>query len=94
MTFADLLATLETRGALPASRAKDLKTSLRYLAAALGHPALEQCPVGDACRDPQAWTAALETHFAALTAQGRAVSASTRRNTRNNHIPSLLVVTP
>ena len=56
MTLADLLTTLETRGALPASRAKDMKTSLRYLAAALGHATPEQCPVDDACRDPATWT--------------------------------------
>ena len=84
MTFADLLATLETRGALHASRVKDMKTSLRYLAAALGQTSLEQCPVDAACQDPDRWGAALETHFATLTAQGRTISATTRRNTRNN----------
>jgi len=84
MTLADLLTTLTTRGVVPASRAKDMKTSLRYFAAALGQPTPEQCPVDGACRDPQAWADALETHFAALTAQGRTISAVTRRNTRNN----------
>ena len=63
---------------------KDLKTSLRYLAAALGQPSLEQCPVDAACRDPDHWGAALETHFATLTAKGRTISQGTRRNTRNN----------
>ena len=84
MTLADLLTDLDTRGALSPSRGKDLKTSLRYLAAALGHPSLEQCPVDAACRDPQAWSPALEAHFATLEAQGRTISAVTRRNTRNN----------
>jgi hypothetical protein len=84
MTFADLLTALEIRAALRASRAKDCKTSLRYLAAALGQPSLEQCPVDAACRDPARWDAALEAHFATLTAQGRTISAVTRRNTRNN----------
>jgi hypothetical protein len=84
MTLADLLTTLDTRGALPASRGKDMKTSLRYLAAALGQPTLDQCPVDATCRDPAQWGAALDTHFAALTAQGATISASTRRNTRNN----------
>jgi hypothetical protein len=84
MTLADLLTELGTHGALPASRVKDLKTSLRYLASALGQPSLEACPVADACRDPTAWTGALETHFQALMAQGRTISAATRRNTRNN----------
>jgi hypothetical protein len=83
-TLADLLTTLETHGALPASRAKDCKTSLKYLATALGHPSLAQCPVDVACRDPGTWLAALETHFAALTAQGRTISGATARNTRHN----------
>jgi hypothetical protein len=84
MTFAELLQALEARSALSASRVKDIKTSMRYLASALGYGSLEQCPVGDACQDPATWTAALETYFATLTAQGRTMSASTRRNTRNN----------
>jgi hypothetical protein len=84
MTLTDLLTTLDARGALPASRVKDLKTSLRYLAAALGHASPEQCPVGDACRDPATWGQALDTHFATVEAQGRTISAVTRRNTRNN----------
>jgi integrase len=84
MTLADLLTALDTRGALPASRAKDCKTSLRYLASALGTPSLDACPVDAACRDPVIWTDTLEAHFQALTAQGRTISAATRRNTRNN----------
>jgi hypothetical protein len=84
MTLADLLTTLETRAALPASRMKDCKTSIKYLAAALGAASPEQCPVDTACRDPGAWAAALETHFQALETQGRTISAVTRRNTRNN----------
>ena len=82
MTFADLLTALDTRGVL--TRAKDKKTSLRYLAAALGQPTLEVCPVGDACQKEATWAKALETHFQALEAQGRAISTSTRRNTRND----------
>jgi hypothetical protein len=84
MTLADMLTALEARGALPASRAKDIKTSLRYLATALGHASLEACPVDDVCRHPDRWGAALESHFQALTAQGRTISAATRRNTKNN----------
>src|SRR5215217_5421188 len=84
MTLADLLTTLVTRSALPASRAKDIKTSLRYLATALGHASLEQCPVDTASQDADTWQAALESHFQALTAQGRTISAATRRNTKNN----------
>jgi hypothetical protein len=84
MTLADLIATLQTRAALPASRLKDCKTSLRYLAYALGSPALDQCPVDAACQKEATWTGALDTHFRALEAQGRTISAATRRNTRNN----------
>jgi hypothetical protein len=83
MTLADLLTALETRGALAPGRAKDMKTSLRYLAHALGHPDLA-CPVDAACRDPATWMEALETHFAALETGGRTMSALTRRNSRNN----------
>jgi hypothetical protein len=84
MTFADLLTTLATRGALPASRVKDCRTSMRYLAHALGQPGLDQASVEGTCRDPATWTDALETHFQALEAQGRTISAVTRRNSRNN----------
>jgi hypothetical protein len=84
MTLADLLATLQSRALVPASRAKDLKTSLRYLAHALGYPDLDQCPVDAVCREEATWAKALETHFAALTASGRVISAVTMRNTRNN----------
>jgi hypothetical protein len=84
MTFADLITTLATQGALPASRVKDVKTSLNYLASALGHTSPEQTTVDAACLDPATWGAALETHFADLETQGRIISAITRRNTRNN----------
>jgi hypothetical protein len=82
MTLADLLTDLAARGTLP--RAEQKKTSLRYLAAALGAGSLETCPVDATCRDADRWEAALETHFQGLTAQGRTIGASTRRNTRND----------
>ena len=92
MMFADLLATLETRGALHASRVKDMKTSLRYLAHALGQPTLDECQVGAACQQESTWTQALDAHFATLEEegkpQGRTIGAVTRRNTRNNPGPS------
>ena len=84
MTLADLLTTLETRGALVASRVKDLKTSLRYLATALGQTSLEHCSVDAACREEATWAKALEDHWRTLETQGRTLSAVTRRNTRNN----------
>ena len=82
MTFDDLLRILEDRAALP--RAAQLLTSLRYLAAALGYERLDACPVDDACREEATWNARLEAHFQTQAQAGRRVSASTRRNTRNN----------
>ena len=84
MMLSALLTTLVSHGALPASRAKDCKTSLRYLAEALGQESLETCPVDTACREDATWAQALETHFATLEARGKTLSAATRRNTRNN----------
>jgi hypothetical protein len=82
MTFADLFTALTTRGVL--SRAADKKTSLRYLAAALGKPSLDECQVDAACREEATWAHALETHWRTLGAQGKTISAYTRRNTRND----------
>ena len=84
MTLADLLTELDTRAALPPSRLKDCKTSLRYLAHALGYKTLEECPVDEACEKTEKWKDKLEEHFQALTDQGRTIGAMTRRNTRNN----------
>lgn len=84
MTLADVLATLETQGALKRSRVPAMKTSLKYLAAALGHSSPEQCPLDGALRQEATWGKALESHFQALEAQGRTISAYTRRNVRND----------
>jgi integrase len=84
MTFAELLTMLEGRNALPASRVKDLKTSLRYLAAALGYQGLDDATVDDACRDPLRWTAALDARYRHLEAQGRVISVVSRRNNGSN----------
>src|SRR5262249_4771801 len=63
---------------------KDLKTSLGYLAQALGQGSPDQATLDAACHDPDAWLPTLDTHFATLTAQGRVISAVTQRNTRSN----------
>jgi hypothetical protein len=84
MTFADLLTTLEARGALTPSRVKDLRTSLTYLAKALGHPGIEGAPVDETCKEHERWMAALEARFATLETEGQGVSPITRRNTRSN----------
>src|SRR6516162_5465512 len=84
MTMAELLTTLAARDALPAGRVKDIKTSLNYLAQALGHPSPDQCPVDPTLQDAASWLIKLDAHFVALTAQGRSVSSKTRGNTRNN----------
>ena len=81
MTLAEILTALAVR-VLP--RPSQKKTSLRYLASALGATSLDACPVDGAWRDPGQWEAMLETHFQMLTTQGRTISASTRRNTRND----------
>ena len=84
MMLADLLTTLVTRNVFRATRAKDLQTSLRYLAAALGYPSPSACPVDATSLAVETWLQALEAHFDALTAQGRTISPATRRNTRHN----------
>jgi hypothetical protein len=82
MTLTELLTTLHTRGALPPRRLKDVQTSLRYLARALGHASPEQCTVeAVASLDPAAWKARLDTYFLALP---QPPSMHTVRNTRNN----------
>ena len=84
MTFAELFDALVAKDAVMASRRSDCKTSLRYLAKALGYTTLEACPVADACQKPEEWLAALEKHWQALTDQGETIGANTRRNTRSN----------
>jgi integrase len=84
MTLADLFTTLVTRRALHPGRVNNIKTSLGYLASALGRTSPDQCPVDETCRDAETWLPAIETHFATLTAQGKTISAKTRSNTRNN----------
>ena len=74
MTLAGLFTTLESRGLIP-KRAAAKQSSLRHLAKALGYPALDRCPVGEACRDPARWTAAMKTYFAALREQGKTMTA-------------------
>ena len=84
MTMAELLQALTARQALPAGRVKDIKTSLNYLAEALGHHSPDQCPVDSSLQDVETWLTRLESRFAVLTAQGRTISGKTRSNTRNN----------
>ena len=49
MTLAELLTTLES--AFAPSRVKDLRTSLRYFAVAMGYDSPEVCPVDATCQD-------------------------------------------
>jgi integrase len=87
MTLADLVPTLISRDALSTKqvkRAKDYQTALRYLAAALGHASPSECSVDAAIQDGNAWLKALASHWETLAAQGRTISASTMRNTRNS----------
>ena len=93
MTFTELLTVLEGRNVLSATRVKDYRTSLRYLAKALGYDSPDTCPVDETCRDPTTWAAALEAHWRTVDAKRaldpsrttkKPVGASTRRNTRSD----------
>jgi hypothetical protein len=84
MTLMDLLTTMDTQGHIPASRVKDLKTSLRYLAHALGHATMDQCQEPTFRIAPSLWQQKLDTHFSVLAQQGKTISPHTIRNTRNN----------
>src|SRR5688572_1502815 len=84
MTLADLLTELSTRGAMKTSRVPAMKTSLKYLAEALGHSSADACPADVALRQEATWAKSLETYFATLTTPNRTISAYTRRNVRND----------
>jgi hypothetical protein len=84
MILADVLTELATRGALKKSRVPAMQTSLKYLATALGHTSLDQCPLDTALRQEATWAEALEDHWRTLETQGRTISAYTRRNVRND----------
>jgi hypothetical protein len=84
MMLSELLTALETQHALHARRVKDIKTSVRYLAAALGYPSPAQCPVDATALTDATWRPTLEAHFTHLETEGHRVGATTRRNTRTN----------
>ena len=84
MTLMDLLTTMDTHGHIPASRIKDLKTSLRYFAHAFGHATTDQCQEATFRIAPALWQQKLDTHFSRLAQQGKTISPHTIRNTRNN----------
>ena len=83
LTLADLLVTLERKRALGASRGKDKKTALRYLAAALGYTSLAHARVAAVLAQQSAWGDALRAYFERRNTDGKPSSPSTRRNTRN-----------
>jgi hypothetical protein len=84
MTLAEMLTALDACGAFTPSRVKDLRTSLRYLAQALGYTGSDVAPMDEACKDPVRSLAALEAHFATLEAAGQGVGKGTRLQTRSN----------
>src|SRR5215470_5023419 len=84
MTFAELFDALKTQGILAPSRLKDIPTSLRYLAKALEYDGLDDAIVGEACRDPERWSKALQARFDTLAEEGKGVGPVTRKNTRSN----------
>ena len=81
MTLTELFTTMITHGHLPARRAKDLKTSIRYLARALGKETPEQCHEDDFGVATALWKEKLDRYFGSLAT---APSPHTVRNTRNN----------
>ena len=74
MTLAELFTTVASRGLLP-KRAAAKQSSLRHLAKALGYPTLDSAPVGEACRDPAQWAAAMKTYFATQRSEGKTMTA-------------------
>jgi hypothetical protein len=85
MTLMELLTTIHAQGHIKkAGRVKDIKTSLRYLAHALGHATMDQCQEATFRIAPSLWQQKLDTHFSLLAKQGKKISPNTIRNTRNN----------
>ena len=84
MTLTDVLTMLKTQGHISSNRTKDIQTSIRYLAEALGKTTPDQCHEADFVLTPSLWKAKLDTYFLSLQATGKQISAHTIRNTRNN----------
>jgi hypothetical protein len=83
MTLAELLNHVAAHGTIPATRLKDFKTSIRYLAKALHQTTPDACN-SDNLADGQ-WKEPLNHYFATRTTPP---SAHTVRNTRN-HLSNL-----
>ena len=81
MTLTDLLNALQAQGDIPASRVKNLKTSIRYLACALGKDTPEHCVEADFLLPEPHWKDKLNRYLGSLSP---APSPHTVRNTRNN----------
>jgi hypothetical protein len=81
MTLTELLVAIETQGHIPASRSKDLKTSIRYLARALGKSTPDACHEADFILPTAIWKDKLDTYFGSLQSPP---SPHTVRNTHNN----------
>jgi hypothetical protein len=81
MTLTDVLTTMHTQGRIHPSRLKDMQTSIRKLARALGKERPEQCQQDDFLLTESVWKEKLEIYFASLD---KKAGAETRRNTRTN----------
>jgi len=79
MTLIALVEQVAAQGGIPTRRLKDVKTSIRYLAQALGRPGPEYCHEAD-YRVPD-WKDLLNRYLSSL---GPTISGHTVRNTRNN----------
>lgn len=84
MTLMELLTTLEAQGSISANRVKDVKTSVRYLALAVGKDTPEQCQEADFLLPPAVWKEKLDGYFLTQQQRGKTISPHTLRNTRNN----------
>jgi hypothetical protein len=81
MTLTEFLEATITQAQISASRQKDLKTSIRYLAKALGKEVPERCREADFLVPETIWKRQIDTYFGSLTPLP---SIHTVRNTRNN----------
>src|SRR6516162_8665735 len=81
MTLTEVFVTLEAYGHIPTSRSKDLKTSIRYLACALGKTTPDACHQEDFLLSPSVLKDKLDTYFGSLS---KVPSRRTIHNTRTN----------
>jgi len=83
-TLASLLTTLIDRGVLDATKVKDVRTSLGYLAAALEAESPAVCPVDAALAVETTWGPTLDAHWRKVETPERPIGEGTRANTKTH----------